>query len=182
MLQVNFTPFPVLSTERLLLRELDTSDANEIFFLRSDKTVLQYLDKEPAKSIDEAIAFIELIKKELQDNKSVLWGIQLKNNPALIGTICYWRIQKEHYRAEVGYVLHPNQQGKGVMNEAMKAVLNYGFEKMKLHSVEANVNTENTASIKLLEKNGFVREGYFKENYFFNGRFLDSAVYSLIAP
>ncbi len=181
VLELNFTPFPILSTERLLLRAITTDDANEIFFLRSDKEVLKYLDKEPAKSIDEAKEFIERIKKDQANNDGILWGITQKDNHLIIGTIGFWRMQKEHYRSEVGYVLHPSYQGKGIMNEAMQAVLNYGFETMKLHSVEANVNPSNAASIKLLEKNWFVKEGYFRENYYYDGKFLDSAIYSLLA-
>ena len=116
MLQLKFVPFPVLSTERLLLREVDTNDAKEIFFLRSDKTVLQYLGREPAKSIDDAVTFIERIKNNEQNADGVLWGIQLKKYPSLLGTICFWNFQKENYRAEIGYVLHPNSHGKGIMN------------------------------------------------------------------
>jgi ribosomal-protein-alanine N-acetyltransferase len=99
-----------------------------------------------------------------------------------MGTIGFWRIQKEHYRAEIGYLLHPSWQGKGIMREALKAVLDYGFQAMKLHSVEAHVNPSNASSIGLLEKCGFVREAYYRENYFYNGQFMDSAVYSLLAP
>lgn len=182
MLTINFTPFPTLNTERLVLRELTVADANEIFFLRSDMEILKYLDKEPAKSIDEATKFIELINENTISNNSILWGIALKESPAIIGSICFWRIIKEHYRAEIGYVLHPQFQGKGIMDEAIKAVLQYGFEVMQLHSVEANINPANIASMKLLEKNGFVREAYFKENYYYNGNFIDSAIYSLIKP
>ena len=89
-------------------------------------------------------------------------------------------MQKEHYRAEIGYLLHPDYQQKGIMDEALKAVIKYGFETMQLHSIEANVNPANAASMKLLEKNGFVKEAYFKENYFYNGQFLDSVIYSLL--
>ena len=111
-----------------------------------------------------------------------MWGITLKESDTVIGTICYWRMQKEHYRAEIGYALHPAQQGKGMMDEALKAVLQYGFETMQLHSVEANVNPANEASRKLLERNGFVKEAHFRENYYYNGQFLDSVIYSLITP
>ena len=100
----------------------------------------------------------------------------------LIGTIGFWRITKEHYRAEIGYALHPDFHRKGITQEAMIEVLNYGFEMIRLHSVEANVNPNNEASKKLLEKNKFVQEAYFKENYFSNGQFLDSAIYSLLTP
>ena len=86
----------------------------------------------------------------------------------------------EHYRAEIGYMLNPAYQGKGIMSEALSIIIQYGFNNIGLHSIEANANPANQASIKLLEKIGFVREGYFKENYYFNGNFLDSAIYSLI--
>ncbi|MDQ6787925.1 MAG: GNAT family N-acetyltransferase, partial [Acidobacteriota bacterium] len=100
----------------------------------------------------------------------------------MIGTINFWKIKKENYRAEIGYMLDADYHGRGIMNEAIRAVLRFGFGEMNLHSVEANVNPDNAASIRLLEKNGFVREAYFKENYFFGGKFLDSAIYSLLAP
>ena len=180
MLQLNFSPFPTIVTERLLLREVTNKDANEIFFLRSDKEVLKYLDKAPEKSVDETIDFIARIKKDMDNKDGISWGIVLKGSDIVIGTICFWQMQKEHYRAEIGYVLHPAQQGKGIMDEAINAVLKYGFETMKLHSVEANVNPANTNSMKLLEKNGFVKEAYFKENYYYNGKFIDSVIYSLI--
>jgi ribosomal-protein-alanine N-acetyltransferase len=68
------------------------------------------------------------------------------------------------------------------MHEALKAILDYGFQEMGLHSVEANVNPSNLASIRLLEKNHFIREAYFRENYFYDGRYIDSAIYSLLNP
>lgn len=182
MLQLNFSPFPKLTTERLVLRKVEESDADEIFFLRSDKTVLQYLDKEPAASKDEALQWIKMIQESQNNGDVILWGITLKGEQKIIGTITFWNISKQHYRAETGYVLHPDHQRKGIMLEAMEAVLHYGFTKMKLHSVAANVNPGNTSSIKLLEKNNFIREAYFKEDYFFNGTFGDSAIYSLLTP
>jgi ribosomal-protein-alanine N-acetyltransferase len=118
----------------------------------------------------------------LQKNEGITWGIALKNHNVLIGTIGYWKIVKEHYRAEIGYLLHPEYQGKGLMQEAMSAVIDYGFNTMQLHSLEANVNPGNADSIKLLEKNNFLREAWFRENYFYNGKFIDSFIYSLLTP
>ena len=180
MLTVNFNPFPALSTDRLMLRQVTQNDVNEIFFLRSDKRVLQFLAKDPAVSTEEASLFIKKINELEENNDAVTWGITFKNEKKLIGTICYWNITKKHYRAEIGYALHPTLQGKGIMHEAMGEVIKYGFENMKLHSVEANVDPDNTASIKLLERNNFIREGLFKEDYFYNGNFFDTAVYSLL--
>lgn len=182
MLQLNFTPFPTIVTERLLLRSITVNDVNEIFFLRSNKELLTYLDKAPEKSVEETLAFIESIQKNIENNDSILWGISLKETGIIVGTICYWRIEKQHYRAEIGYVLNQAQQGKGIMDEAIKAVLKYGFETMQLHSVEANINPANASSRKVLIKNGFIKEAFFKENYYYNGKFIDSEIYSLITP
>jgi len=183
MLSLHFTPFPQLETERLLLKQIGEHDASALFSLRSDKDVMKYLDRPPAQSIDEATALIKLITDNVDKNEGLTWGIFPKAKPDLLhGTIGFWRIQKENYRAEIGYLLHPALQGKGFMHEAMRVVLDYGFNEMHLHSVEANVNPSNLASIRLLERNGFVKEAYFKENYFYNGQFLDSAIYSLLTP
>ena len=180
MLQVNFNPFPQLSSQQLLLREIQDADASEIFALRSNKKVMEFFDQPLAASVNDAFALIQKIKTSCNNNEGITWAITLTNNPKLIGTIGFWRIAKEHYRAEIGYMLHPSYQQKGLMQEALTAVLQYGFKTMKLHSVEANVNPNNAASIKLLERNNFVREGYFRENFYYDGKFLDSAIYSLL--
>jgi len=182
MLLLNFDPFPSLSTERLNLRRIIEEDEKEIFFLRSDKEMMQFLDRDPAKSIDEARQWIRMINQGVNKNEFIAWAIALKTDPSLIGTMSFWNIQMEHYRSEIGYALHTRFQGRGLMQEAMIVALDYGFKTMKLHSVEANVNPKNTRSIRLLEKNEFVREAYHRENYYYNGHFLDSAIYSLINP
>jgi ribosomal-protein-alanine N-acetyltransferase len=179
MVITKFQPFPELITERLLLRQVNVSDAPELFFLRSDKNVLEFIAKEPAKSVDEVKTFIKTINQSIKESESVLWGIALRNNPAvIIGSIGFWQVQKENYRSEIGYLLHPLHWKKGIMKEAMAKVLEYGFNKMKLHSVEAKIDPANLASAAILESAGFVREGYYKEDYFFRGKFLDTAVYS----
>ena len=111
-----------------------------------------------------------------------MWALTLKNDPKLIGTICFWNIKKEDFRAETGFVILNEYQGRGLMQEALTAVLEYGFKIMKLHSIEAVISPKNIASTKLIEKCGFVKEAHFKENYFFDGRFSDTVVYSLVAP
>lgn len=178
MLELTFSPFPEIYTERLHLVKLITGHASDIFQLRSDREVMQYLDRPLAKTIEEVASLIGKINLALEQDDGITWGITQKGNPAIIGTIGFWRIDKENYRGEIGYMLHKNFQGKGLMQEAMDSVINYGFTVMKLHSIEANVNPANSKSIRLLEKNQFIQEAYFKENYFYEGRFLDSAIYS----
>jgi ribosomal-protein-alanine N-acetyltransferase len=182
MLNPNFTPFPTLTTDRLILRKITLEDAPELFFMRTDDRIMKYIERPRPKDINDTIVFINSINEKEKNNDLVTWGIALKHDPKLIGTICYLNIEKENYRSEIGYALHPDHWGKGVMHEVLEVVINYGFNVMKLHSIGANINPENIGSQKLLEKNGFVREAYFKENFFWQGEFLDSAVYSLLNP
>ncbi|MEI7734296.1 MAG: GNAT family N-acetyltransferase [Ferruginibacter sp.] len=181
MLEPDFTSFPVLTTERLILRQIDAADAPQILALRSSELVMKYINKERAKNLEDAMAFVERVNTGLSSGEGITWGMALKEAPEkLIGTIGLWRIIKQHYRAEIGYMLHPDLWGKGYTNEAIKAVIDCGFTTIQLHSIEAHINPGNAASAGLLESNGFVREAYFKEDYFYEGQFLDSAIYSLL--
>ena len=181
MLHFNFDPFPIIITDRLKLRAINLADVKEIFALRSDAQVLKYLDRPAIKSLEEAIEFAKKNIEQVQTNEGISWAITLKEIPELIGIIGFWKIDKEHHRSQIGYMLFTAHQQKGYMQEAITAVLQYGFKTMQLHSVEANVNPDNEASKKLLLKNNFVQEAYFKENYYFNGKFLDSAIFSLLS-
>lgn len=179
MLAFNFTPFPELKTGRLLLRKLSREDAPEMFFLRSNEDVLRFLGREPAKSVTEAEEFIGKINKGIEENESILWGIAFVNKPeTLIGTICLWNLQKENYRGEIGYILHPEHWRKGIMKEAIDCVVDYGFTILKLHSIEAQLSSGNLASAAVLEKTGFTREGHLRENHYFRGEFSDTLIYS----
>jgi len=183
MLSLNFSPFPQLTTDRLLLRQMTMDDAATIYRLRSDEQVMKYIPRPLTKTIEDAKMWVETILETIQKNEAVNWAICLKENPAAhIGNIGFWHIQKEHYRAEIGYMLHPSFYGKGIMLEAMQEALQYGFNVMHLHSVEALVDPGNIASINLLLKAGFQQEGYLKENCFFEGKFLDTVVFSLLSP
>lgn len=181
MLEPVFSPFPEITTQRLKLRRLLKTDAPELLLLRSDDKVMQYIDRAKTKNLEEAEEFVEKIDKAVDLNESIFWAISLAEaSGTMIGTICLWNILKEHYRAEVGYMLHPNQWNKGIMKEALLAVTEYGFNTMKLHSIEARINADNMASAVLLEKAGYIREAYFKEDFYFRGKFIDSAVYSIL--
>lgn len=182
MLHLNFKPFPQIETPRLVLRRLRMEDAPGLHYLRSDKGILKYIDKKPEKSVAETRKFIRMLWDLERKGSGINWTVTLKGNDALIGNICLWNIRKEHHRAELGYVLHDSFHGKGIMSEAVKTVLERGFKKYKIHSIEANVNPKNKASIALLKKNKFEQEAYFRENYFFNGKFIDSVIYSKLAP
>lgn len=181
MLNLNFDPFPVLTTQRFLLRRVAKSDVEEMFVMRSDPRILPH--RVPITLKEEVLAYIEKLDTEQANGNSITWAIQHKDDSKLLGTVCIWNIQPQHDRAEIGYALLTEHHRKGIMTEVLPTVLKFGFDVMKLHSVEGHVGPYNSGSIKVLERNGFVREGYFKQNFKLpNGTFDDTAVYSLLAP
>jgi ribosomal-protein-alanine N-acetyltransferase len=179
MLEPNFAAFPEITTERLLLRKISDADAPAILQLRSDERVMQYIDKERATCIADAEAFINRVTQSLNINDGITWGIAFKTSPeTLLGSIGYWRLIKEHDRAEVGYMLNPAHWKKGIMKEALIAIHAYAKSDLKLHSIEAHINPQNAASAAILTSTGYVKEAHFKENFFYNGVFRDTAIYS----
>lgn len=149
-----FTPFPTIETERLILRQLTPEDVNDIYFQRTDRAMNQYILR-PAETLEDARNWITRINNFIAANESINWGIALKDNSALIGGFCYWNMEPENNKGEIGFSLHPEHWGKGLMQETMIATLRYGRDVMKLETIEAYTHPENQRSIKLLERNGF---------------------------
>ena len=181
MLEFNFHPFPVIETERLTLRRITLTDIPFVFSVRSDAEIMKYIDKPLAKSEADVMPLFEQMETALAANLGISWILVLKETAQPVGQIGFWRIDRENHRAEVGYILSKAFFGKGLGSEALKLALTYGFTTLKFHSIEANVNPENLASNRILEKQGFVREAYFRENFYYNGKVLDTAIYSLLA-
>jgi ribosomal-protein-alanine N-acetyltransferase len=180
MLKFNFTPFPILETERLLLRRVDNKDVNEVFSMRSNAETMKYIPRPLVTNNEEALAHIALLDSGLEKNEAINWAITFKGENKLLGIIGFYRTKFEDYRSEIGYMLLSENHGKGIASEAVERALNYGFNKMNLHSIEAIIDPRNKESERVLLKNGFVKEGHIKENTFFNGEFLDSVIYSKI--
>lgn len=180
MLEFNFSPFPTIETERLLLRRITNDDANEILELRSNPETMKYIPRPLVKNIEDALAHIAMIEEKIETNIGINWAITLKESPRLLGIIGFYRMQPENYRAEIGYMLLPDFHGKGIIPEAVNRLNRYGFDDLNLHSIEAVIDPENFASEKVLQKCGFVKEAHFKESEFYEGRFLDKVIYSLL--
>ncbi|RKS93950.1 ribosomal-protein-alanine N-acetyltransferase [Flavobacterium limicola] len=180
MLIINFSPFPNLETERLFLRRVNSNDIKEIFELRSNPETMKYIPRPLVKTDEDALEHIAMIDSKIDSNEGINWAITLKDNPKLIGVIGHYRIKPENYRAELGYMLLPEYHGKGIVSEAVKEAVKYGFQVMKLNSLEAIIDPDNYASAKVLEKNGFVKEAHLKEYEFYEGRFLDTVIYSIL--
>lgn len=180
MLEFHFNPFPILETERLTLRQMTEVDIPTIFILRTDHEIIKYIDRIPPTTYAEIKSFLERVNDDIRNIQGITWGMYLKGSSDLIGYLGFWRMTPEHYRAEIGYALLSSHWRKGIMTEGINAILDYGFTKMNLHSIEANINPSNHASRAILEKINFKKEAYFRENYYFNGQFLDSEIFSLI--
>lgn len=180
MIEVKFNPFPELVTERLILTQLKSDDAQLLFQLRSDPQVMQYIAKPLMQSTDEALALIEKLNNGIDQSHWIFWSILLREKKQMIGTCCLWNFQLHNHRAELGYELLPEFHRRGFITEAISAVINFAFNELKFHSLEANINPENEASIGVASKLGFVKEAHFKENVFFDGKYRDTAIYSLV--
>ena len=147
-----FTPFPILVSERLTLRQLLLNDAENIFAIRSDAEINKYLDRPPSKSIDDAINFINIITENIKMNKSIYWVVAWTETKSFVGTICLFEFSDTQNTCEIGYELLNNFQGKGIMQEAASKVIEYAVQNIKIQTIEAFTHKNNQSSNRLLEK------------------------------
>ncbi|WP_077618231.1 GNAT family N-acetyltransferase [Bacillus sinesaloumensis] len=172
--------FPVLETERLLLRKITKEDSVDIFACFSNNDVTRFYGQESFQSIEQAENLIELFSKNYNENKGIRWGIERKGTKGLIGTVGYNAWMPKHRRAEIGYEIHPEHWRRGYTSEAVNTVLSYGFDVMDLTRIGAVVFLENEASNNLLLKIGFQKEGVLRKYMYQNGMAHDTNVYSLL--
>lgn len=156
--RLKFTPFPIIPTDRLKLRKLKQEDKNEIYYLKSNDEILKYLDNKKHETFEETEKYINKINGGITRNEAIVWGITLSGSDKVVGTICLWNIAIENKTGEVGYDLMPEYQGKGIMDEALGAILKYAFNFIKFKTIKAYTHKDNLSSINLLERNKFTSE------------------------
>jgi ribosomal-protein-alanine N-acetyltransferase len=154
-----FQPFPILQTDRLVLRQLQKEDAHQIFALRSLPEVNQYLNRDLCKNLLEAEDFIQKINAGIESDEWIYWGVCFHSISTLIGTICLWNFDESQNKAELGVELLPEFHGKGLMTECLSAVVEYGLGNLDLNAIQGFVHEGNIASRKLMEKIGFLKIG-----------------------
>lgn len=172
--------FPIIETTRLILREVTAADANDMLCYLSDKDVVKPMGLEPFQTVKEVWDEIRWYKSIYDEGTGIRWGITLKNSGKVIGSCGFLNRLRKHYRAEVGYELSKAYWGKGIANEALEAVVKYGYQHFQLERVEALIEPANLASQKLVEKQGFKREGLLRHYEFTCGKFDDLYMYALI--
>ena len=180
MNEIVFEKFPILETKRLNLIRHSLDHAENLYALRTDRDVMKYLDAHPPSSVKDTET---KIKENIAcfDNKvGINWIIEEKKSKEVIGYMGIWRIDKHNNRGEIGYALHKKFWKRGLASEAAKIIINYAFQNMELHTLKANTNPDNINSQHLLQKLGFIKEAHFRQDYYFDGVYLDSAIYGLI--
>lgn len=164
-----------LETSRLRLRKLVLADAAQLVLLRSDERVNRYLDRPVATSHAEAVGFVNRI---LAANAHY-WAINLKDETVLIGTVCLYSQDYDNSAVEIGFELLPEFHGKGIMMEALSAVIAYNSDHLKFDTIIGTVHIENISSIRLLENNNFKRDSLREKQFHVEGWPVNVAVYSL---
>jgi len=175
-----FKSFPTLTTERLTLQLHEEDDAEDLFILRSDPKVMTYMDQPPAKDKSVVLKRIREIRRDFDLQKGINWTIKLKNSNEAIGYVGLWKIDHTNHRVELGYALKKEYWRKGISHEAIERIIDFAFDDLKAHSIMANINPANKASEGILLKLGFRQEAYFREDFYFEGQFLDSAIFCLL--
>ncbi|WP_193769083.1 GNAT family N-acetyltransferase [Metasolibacillus meyeri] len=177
---LNIDSFPVLETERLVLREIKKEDASSILNYLSDAEVMKYYGLEPFNSLNDALDEISWYQSIYNNKTGIRWGITLKEQGIVIGSCGFHNMVSQHFRTEIGFELSKEQWGKGIAAEAVGAIINYGFEHLHFQRIEALIEPPNRSSQKLVEKIGFVREGLLRNYEFTGGKFDDLYMYSLL--
>ena len=171
---------PVLETERLRLRKLTMRDAQDIFDYSRDPLVAKYVLWEAHRSIGESRAYLRYMLRKYRNTEPASWGIELKSSGRIIGTIGFMWIQSDNAAAEVGYSLARAQWGKGIMTEALQAVIAYGFNSLRLNRIEAIHEPENPASGAVMRKCGMQFEGRLRQKLCNKGRYADVDMYAIL--
>ena len=171
---------PTLETPRLRLRKLNMRDAQDIFDYSQDPQVARFVLWEAQTSLSDARSYIRYMLRKYRLGEPASWGIEWKETQKIIGTIGFMWIQRDNAAAEVGYSLSRAYWNRGIMTEALREILRYGFRSMNLNRIEAQHETENPASGAVMRKCGMQREGTLRQRLLNKGRFVDVDLYAIL--
>ena len=170
-----------LATARLVLRPLTPADAPTLFALKSDPVVQRYGSHTPWTQPEQALAWLERDRQGMADGQHAQFAVCRRDDGAMVGTCTLYDIDTQCRCAEVGYALLPSAWGRGYANEAVTALLDWGFEHLGLNRVGADIDPRNAASARALERLGFTREGHLRERWIVGEEVSDSWIYGLLA-
>jgi len=175
-----FIDFPKLETERFILRKGTVDDRNDLFELYANENVVKYLPLNLFKSIEDAMVEINWYEKIFKEQIGLRWVIEEAKTKKVIGTCGYLNYEKEHNRIEIGYDLNPTYWGQGIMQETLGKIIHFAFMSMDINKIEAKVEPENKASVRLLGKLNFCQEGVLRQHEFEKGKYVDLVLFSIL--
>lgn len=177
----DYSYFPVIDSERILLRQLTEDDAPAILAEFNHPEVTRHLNPDPpVVNLDSARTIIAWFNELFENQEGWRWGIELKAKRQLIGTCGFHQWKPKHRCAEIGYDFRYEYWGKGFASEVVGRMLQFGFEEMNLHRIEADCHEDNIGSARVLEKAGFTLEGMWREREFEHGRFVNLKQYGIL--
>lgn len=151
---------PVLETKQLRLREITERDLEAYYALYTDERVLRMWGTMRHQSPEDTRKLIAYLGNQFETGTGIRWGLELKSDGKFVGDVGFWRIVPERKRAEAGAKLSADHWSGGLMSEALTAIIQCAFETLGMHSVEANIDPSNKGALRMVEKVGFVKEGY----------------------
>lgn len=172
---------PTLRGSRVILRWLTKDDVDALLEIFGDERVARYISIPRLRDRSEAFRFHAEIESFFRQRTLFQWGLARVDDGHLLGTCSLSDIDWEHQRAEVGFAVGRAHWGKGLMGEALPLLLRHAFEDLEFNRLEADVDPRNAASLHLLEKLGFRREGYLRQRYLQFGERQDSVLLGLLA-
>lgn len=175
-----FEDFPIIETERLILRKMNLSDVDDVLKVYGDHKVAKYDWFEPFETKEMAIKLINHVNKEFEEQEEITWGVVRKEEGSIIGYCCLGDFEDDARRSEIGYGLRSDEWNKGYGTEILKALVKFGFEDMNLNRIEAFVTPGNDASIRLLKKVGFLQEGIVRERDLIKGKLEDGVIMAML--
>jgi len=180
MINKCFSPFPILETQRLLLRQVTDNDVESLYNILSDPEVAKFDYFYPVTSDVEVVKFIERYKMELEESEEITWGIISKELNKLIGVCCLGDFDDRARRAEIGYDIAQAEWNKGFATEALESIIDFGFNTINLNRIEATITPGNDASVKVLKKLNFIQEGIVRERDLIKGKLEDGIIMSIL--
>lgn len=171
---------PTLEGERVRLRAMESSDAAALLNVFSSEEVTRYWSSPPWTDESQAIESLESVRSGFESKTLFQWGLCVSPADTVVGTCTLWQIDAKNHRAEIGFALGREAWGRGLMTEALTVLLDYSFNGLGLRRMEADVDPDNRASIALLERLGFQREGYLRERWCVDGKVTDSVFLGLL--
>ena len=175
-----FGDLPVLGTKRLILRKMRLDDAHDVFEYASDPEVANYVTWDAHENIEDSRRFLQSIIQHYENKEVASWGVVFRDNNKFIGTCGFMWWLPGDARAEIGYAMSRQYWGKGLMTEAVREVISFGFERMMLNRIEAQCMAQNIGSERVMQKNGMTIEGIRREATFRKGAYHDLKIYSIL--